>query len=379
MTDPVPRRLTWTTYLFMACEGYLIYAVGFITPYVETELGVPHWMAVLPNSTVAIGIMLGSAVAGRALARLGPTVTVRLWAVMMAASGALLAVPVSLVPILLGALVFGIAVAGLLVHANSALAGRRNGVLLVRSNLWSVVGGVIAPLALSAAARTVGWNLGVLLAAPVLIALAVVLPGSPARDATDDGLDERPLGRPYWLAWTYLALCIGAEFSFVAWGAQVAGRQAGLTVADATALASMFVLGMVAGRALLTGPIGARAPVALLLRGCTLLAAAGALLLWVAPVPVLAGLGLFLGGLGIAPMYPFGATLALAHAPLAPVRASARLTAASGLAIIVAPLVLGIVAGVTGVVGAWSLVPVLLAVALVVLLNVPKPAATPTG
>jgi hypothetical protein len=66
------RSLTWTAYLFMWCEGYLIYAIGFITPYVQADLGVPPWLAALPNSMMAVGIIAGGYVARRGAARIGP-------------------------------------------------------------------------------------------------------------------------------------------------------------------------------------------------------------------------------------------------------------------------------------------------------------------
>jgi len=70
----------------------------------------------------------------------------------------------------------------------------------------------------------------------------------------------------------------------------------------------------------------------------------------------MAGAGLFLGGMGASAFYPLGVGLALARAPSSPVRASARLTLSSGSAIFAAPLVLGVIAQLVGVVEGWSLV-----------------------
>ena len=244
----------------------------------------------------------------------------------------------------------------------------------MRAVLWSVIGGVIGPIALSAAARTVGWSIGILGAVPLLLVLALVVPASPARDvARPADRRESSLGRGYWLAWVYLALCIAAEFSFVAWGAQVAVEQAGLDLADATALGSLFVVGEVLGRLALSTGAGAAGDVHTRLLGSTLLAAAGGAILWLAGVPALAGVGMFLGGLGMAAVFPLSTGLAVALAPDAPVTASSRITAASGVAILSAPVLLGVVAGLAGVIAAWALVLGLLAAALVVLRLVPRP------
>jgi hypothetical protein len=294
---------------------------------------------------------------------------------MMGISALLLALPVSMIPILLGALVFGIAVAGMLVHVNSALGDRYGATLLVRANTWAVVGGTLGPLVLSAAARSAGWAYGALVPVPFLVLLAFILPGSPARDrGARVGASEPRLPRAYWLTWTYLALGIAAEFSFVVWGAQVVTARTGIGAADATALASLYVLGMVIGRLGLSTGVASGSRVAILRAG-TALALAGSVLVWLAAAPIAAAGGLFLGGLGLSAVYPLGASLALAHARHAPLRASARLTAASGGAIITAPIALGIAAGTGGVVAAWLLVFGFLGAGLLVLLAIPRPAS----
>ena len=362
----------------MAAEGYLIYAVGFITPYVRADLKVPEWVAALPNSMMAIGMVSAGIVAGRITARIGPRLAARAWASLMAVSAVLLAMPVNIVPILIGALAFGVAAGGMLVHVNSALGGRgrRSGTLLMRANMWSVVGGVAGPLVLSVAATSVGWAVGLLAPIPMLLLLVMTLPASPARDRpVSQGDRPASLPRPYWLAWTFLTLEIGAEFSFVVWGSQVVVARTGLTNAEATGLASLYVAGMILGRLALSSGLGSGSRSLTVLRGCALLAGVGAVVLWIGTAPVVSGFGLFIGGLGISGIYPLGASLALAHAPDAPIRASARLTAASGGAIFTAPLVLGFVAQAAGVVVGWLLVFGMLSLGLLVLLRIPHPAS----
>lgn len=370
------RRLIATAYLLMAAQGFLVYAVGFITPYLERDLGAPPWLAAMPMTAMAVGLLAGGAIAPWLNARLGPRVGIRAWAAAMAVSALLLVAAVSMLPVLAGALLFGVSIGGTLVHVNSALGlGPLGAVRLVRANMYSTMGGLVAPLAMSAAARSVGWSLGSLLPVPFLVALAATLPGSPARDDRVDAgrSGSTPLPREYWLSWTFLALSIAAEFSFVAWGSLVVATRVGLPPADATALASLYVVGMVAGRGLLAvnGRLAARRlPV---LRGGTAVVAVGALIVAIATGPATAGAGLLLGGIGLAPAYPLGASLALAHAPRVPVAASARLTAASGVAIASAPLALGIAAGGLGVGTAWLLVVAVLGLALLLTFVIPAP------
>ncbi len=372
------RRLIWTAYAAMGGIGYLVYAVGFITPYLRHDLGVAPWVAALPNSAMAVGLGLGGAAARGLNARLGPERAARGWLVVMALGGVLLATPVSILVTISGGFAFGASLGGTLVHVNSALGqGARGSLLLTRANLASNVAGVLGPLVLSAAASSIGWWYGSLVPVPFLLALALVMPGSPARDRrTGPEASESPLPGTFWLSWAFLTLCIGAEFSYVVWGSQVVAARTGMTEEAATGLASLFVAGMVGGR-LVTSFVSSGTRLQLLvLRVGTAVTALGALVVWQAQQPEIAGVGLLLGGLGMAPIYPFAVALALAHAPDAPVRASARLTLASSTAIFTAPLVLGIVAGVLGIVGAWLIALAILVVAFVLVLRVTVPPAT---
>jgi hypothetical protein len=73
---------------------------------------------------------------------------------------------------------------------------------------------------------------------------------------------------------------------------------------------------------------------------------------------------MFVGGLGLDVLYPLAAAIALATAPRQPAAAAARLVLASGLAILVAPFVLGVAAELTGVATAWLLIPAIYLAAL---------------
>jgi MFS family permease len=375
------RRDAWITYLLMVCQGFLFYAVGYLTPYVETELGAPTWASALPNTTMAVGLLVAAVLVPRVVRILGDWGAVRLWAVLLAATAVVIGLGASLPSLLGGAFVVGLAGAGALTHAVTSFAGRRNGVLLMRATLASVIGGVIGPLVLSAAARGGAWSLGILVPVPLALVLAALAPVEVRRRAAAGTVAavrdrEPPLTGAYWLAWGFLVLCIGAESSFVAWGAQVAVEQAGIALADATALGSLFVLGLVLGRVALGARpirIGARRLLALMVASGVV----GGLLVWAGQVVLLAGAGLLLGGLGLAGVWATAAGLAVANAPRSPVLAGARLNLASGVAVLVAPLVLGVVASLAGVLAAWGVVVGLLVAALAVLRLVPvgRPAA----
>ena len=105
----------------------------------------------------------------------------------------------------------------------------------------------------------------------------------------------------------------------------------------------------------------------------------GAGLVWVSTTPAVSALGLFLGGLGTAGLWPVGLTVAFTSSPGAHLEASARATLASGLAVLVAPSALGLASDAVGVVSAWLIIIALAAVALAVLAVTPRRPAQPAA
>lgn len=394
------RRLTWVAYVLMLVQGFIGYSVSYFTPYIERELRAPTWASSTPNGAMAVGYLVAAFLVPAVVRRLGPGAAIRLWAAGTAVAALLLALGLSLWTMIAGAFLVGLTGAGVVVHTVSTIGSQRNGLYMVRSTVWSMFGALLAPLILWAATQTTGWSTGVLLAVPIALLVTPLVSSAPAPAAEvvaagseggaaqpsvagqDDG--PRPgsarastgLGQPYWIAFTYLVLVIGGEFAFVAWGAQVVVARTGINLAVATALASCLVGGELAGRILWATGIGARADRVRSLRVMTLVAAAGAVTLWVAPVPIVAGVGLALGGIGIALAFPVTSSLALAYAAHAPVRAGALLNVSWGLAILAAPLVLGVAAGAVGVTSAWGLTVALLAGAWLVIMRAPRPAET---
>ena len=361
----------------MAGYAYLLYGLGFITPYVQREFGVPESVAALPNSIAALGLAVSGLFAGHIVARVGGRAAGRWWILVMAAAAVALALRTSLPVVLLAALAFGVSSGGLLVLVNSNLGhggDRGADTRLVRANLWAVLGAMIAPLVLATTASMpgVGWAAGMIAPVPLLIGMAIVLPRTPVHDVRPAaGRAVERLPGPYWLAWLFVVFCVGVEFSFVVWGSSVVAVRTGLGVEGATSLGSLFVAGMVLSRVVLSSGVGSGSRSRAILRLCLALAAAGAAAVWLAPNPVVAGAGLFVGGLGVAAFYPLGVGIALQQAPDAPVRASARLSLASGLAIFAVPLVLGVIAQLVGVVSGWPIVFALLGAALVILVRLP--------
>jgi fucose permease len=90
-------------------------------------------------------------------------------------------------------------------------------------------------------------------------------------------------------------------------------------------------------------------------------------LFWLANLPIVNIIGLFLMGLGIANLFPLSLTIAIDASAGQTDAASARATLGSGLAILTLPLVLGRVADAVGVRSAFVVEAILLLVLVVML------------
>ena len=374
-----PGRDAWPSYSAYAVQGYVIYGLGAITPYLRAQLGLSDAQVGLHPTGMAIGIVFAGAFAAGLDRRFGELAVrgAAIWALAVAV-GAIAVAPAFAVT-LGAAVVLGLGLGTMLGYANAILArpgGRPARLRVARANLWAMAAAVVCPLVLSIAAfASLPWALGL---APALLLLVVVgldLRAGPRLERSPEATrSDGRLSRGYWLAWTFIVAAVAVEFSIVFWGATLIGRRTGVDTAAATLLGGMFVGGMFVGRLAQSLGLGTRGGVRRPAAIGVVLAAIGASIAWVSTAAVLSGAGLFVAGLGVAGLYPLGVAAALGAAPGQLAHAGTRLTLASGTAILAAPLALGIVADASGVVVGWGLVVGLAVVALVLAAALPESA-----
>lgn len=356
---------TWLLYGAFSCMAFLLNGLGAVLAPLRRELGVSRGDVALYPSLFAVGLLAVGLTGGPLLGRIGRLAALRSSVVGIVLGAVLLAVP-GRISTLLGAVLLGLGaalmiqlvpalLAGLHPRAPTAAVGEANGLASAAS--------VLAPLAVAGAlSADLGWRPGYL-AAP-LLGLAVTapllwrapLPGAPQPAGPAAGKAAAPLlGR-----WLDLVLAVGVEFCLIFWAASALADWQHATPAQAPAVASLFLVGMATGRSL-AAPVTRRlaSPRSLVLT-CAAVAAAGVALFWAAPALALAGAGLAVAGLGVSLLYPATVTRVVAAWPHAPDRAAARATLGSGLAIGVAPLVLGRLSDAVGLRAAFLVVPALL-------------------
>jgi len=383
--DPEPEG-AWPSYIALAAIGYVIYGLGAAGPYLRTQLGLSDAEVGLHSTALAIGLVVagtvaadlgrrfgGAAVRGGAIAAIGVALPV-------------LAATPSITATLGASLLIGLGAGTLLGHVNATLGapgGRLARLRLARGNVWAMIAAFVGPIIVAAGASIgPGWWFGFLPALGLLGVVALDLRSRRnAIAAAPIDTDRDPLPRAYWLAWAFLVAAISVEFSIVFWGATLVERRTLVPTPQATAIGALFLGGMFAGRLGLSVGIGAGHDTRRNAAAGVVLAGLGAGVAWVSTAAILSGLGLFVAGVGVAILYPLGVAAALAAAPGQLALAGNRLTLASGLAILLAPLALGAIADATGVIAGWGLVLGLVAIALCLVfgLSAGQPAQVPTA
>jgi len=356
-----------SAYIDQVAVGYLLYGVGAVTAFLAVALSLSDAQAALHSSMLAIGL-LGAGFAGdRVDAALGlRRANVLAYGLLAAASLCLATAPTYAVT-LAGAGMVGLAVGLLLAHVNRALTrggGALARVQMSRSALVAMFGSMSVPVVIGLSENSgLGWQMAFVVAGGLI---AVGLWGTRWREDAAKAVTTRAgkLSGGYWLAWWLLVLGISVEFAIVFWASTLVERQVQVSLGDATLVAASFYVGMAASRfGLSFKAMGTRDPISLMRLGLVI-AIIGTLLAWLADDVALAALGIFLGGMGVGFQYPLGVSVALALVPGLQDKGSARLILASGVAILVAPFVLGVAADAAGVSVAWLLIPAISVAAL---------------
>jgi hypothetical protein len=328
--------------------GFLLGALGPCLVLLSRDLDVPRESLSWVSSGFGAGlIVLG--LAGERLLRLGARRVLRIAAGAQAAGGALLALAPGIGPAQAGALLLGLGGAGMTLATPVLLAGAGATARMSRAYGLSSLMGIASPLVLSSADAATGrGRIALLLAVPALLWVAARIPPTPLRaPSPPPGAGAAPHAGPprrapataaRWLV--ALVAAVSPEFAFVVWGAARV-QDSGLSPAAAAAAGAAFPIGMALGRLVLVPRLHGRIP--LVPAGAALAAAAAiACAAPLGPGPV--SLAVIAAGLGIAPLYPLTIER-LVHAPgLDPRWASGVGALGSGVAVLLAPILLAALA-----------------------------------
>jgi fucose permease len=368
----IRSRVTWISYLMLGLYGYFLNAFGPITPYLKSELTLSYTVSSLHFSAFAVGMLCAGLIGNRVIQRTSRWTA--LWVsafgisigslILIAGQSAVITIGASFLMGLIGSLVLTV--------VPSVLAdqhGRLRTVAISEANLVASITSAAAPVFVGWFALTAfGWRAALVVGvvAVVVTRLAfgkLTLPPTQASASTGGARPSLPV--LYWAYWAAIVAVVSVEFCMIFWSADYMETSLGMLKADAARAVSIFLVGMILGR-LAGSRLGADIGDHKYVAASVLVAAAGFLIYWMAPAPIYGMLGLFITGLGVASLYPMILSLAIGSAGGSTVQASAFSSLASGVAILLLPLLLGRLADAVGIHAAYIVVPVLLAIAFLI-------------
>ncbi len=390
VTGLVRDRFTLSLYLPFIAWGWFLYAFSPAVPLIATEQGISRGVAGLHGTGMALGSVVTGLTSHALTRRIGRRGMALVGTALVAAGvSLLLTVPVTAVT-LVACVIAGSGGTFMVTAVQPALLehhGTAGTAAVTEGNGLGAAVGLLAPLALGGfVAAGLGWRPAVsieILMVAVVALLVLKLPrggamgrGPASPVSTEPGRVRFP--RAFWLYWTAMVCGVAVEFATTFWASDLVREQTDAPAAVAAASVSALVLGMAAAR-FVVGPLSARrSPGGLLLLGFGV-AGVGWFVLWTATTPAVAVIGLVVAGFGYGTHYPLAVALALGGSGGRPDAGQGLLTVGGGLAVGLAPFLLGGIADRVGPHGAFLLVPAVLAVGGTAVAIAVKDHARPTA
>jgi predicted MFS family arabinose efflux permease len=217
------------------------------------------------------------------------------------------------------------------------------------------------------------WRLGLILCLPFAIILYLLLgrQHNPEHIPDDAGRQRGSLSTRYWLSWTGLLFTIAAEFAIAFWGAALLREKTGVSASTATTLMLAFPLGMMVARWFGTYvfpnlSVDARLKMIISVQGFSFM------VFWTSEIVLTSFIALFAVGLGTSMQFALSSLRLLSIEKDKPDLAMGKSSLSAGIAIGLSPLFLGFLADAYGIVNGFLLVPVLIALAFIIVALVPS-------
>jgi fucose permease len=368
-------RETWLGYAFVGLFAYLLYGLGAATPYLKTEFGLSDSVSGLHASAFALGTAGAGAVGERVVGLFGRDRCLWLSATVAAGAGLGLGLLRHPAGTLVAAFVIGLSASLLLAVVNASLTERHprwSAAVLTEAQVFASACSLATALIIGAAeSGPLSWRAAMIL--PILSVGGLFVaarmssrrsrgrPAGPQVGTAPGSTGPRgPLSAPdtlprgFWARWLVVVLVIAVEFSIVFWGPGILREHAGLPAEVASASMGLFIGGMLIGRILGARLVAVAWFSARLMSLGLVLAGGGAIAAWFSPTAVVLQLSLGVIGLGVANLYPQAVDAAIKASDGNDVLAAARCSLAFGVALLLAPLLLGAVGDGFGVVnGLW--------------------------
>lgn len=370
----VRDRFTWLAYLMLAYYAYGMAILGPLMPFLRAELNFSYTVAGLHGSAFALGMIVAGLSSDHLARQWGRRVVFWGGGAGMAAGAVILAAGDRVMLTLVGALLMGGLGSFLLVMIQASLSdhhGEQRAIALTESNVAASISASLAPILIGTFQRAeLGWRSALYIIAALFAGLFIYFQTVAVPDNRRATLKSNPatppaLPRAYWAYWTVVMLVVSVEWCLIFWGADYLVVKVGLSKVNAATMMSVFFGAMVLGR-IIGSRLSRTVPGPTLLLIAIGIAGVGFPLFWLAPFEPLNITGLFIAGLGVANLFPLTMAVAVSVGAGRSDAASARIAMASGLAILISPLILGWIADQLDLQQAYGVVAVLLLAAAAV-------------
>lgn len=370
-TDPAPRttyglqsRLRNVAFAQFIAFAWFMYAYNPSVVLLRHERQLDYAVAGFQTVLFSLGVVAGSAAYPRLMRNLGSYRTGLVAAGALGIGVVLFVADADMLVVSLGSLVAGIGAASIVSAASSSLADTGSVAGMARLSLANAAGSLASMLALltvsASVAANLGWRLPLLAIVPLLITLQVW--DRHQRKLTAPvpivGLSQ-PMPTTYRLTLLALTLLVAAEMCLGLWGPELIASQTGAAMAERTAALAALFAGSAVGRT-----IAARAIRVLrvdsLFTALNAMALASFGVLWVSTDPWIVLLSLFLLGATLSLNLPMGQSRAVLVSGGHADQASAGVFLALGLAGLLVPFLLAVLADQVGIHAAFLVVPILL-------------------
>jgi fucose permease len=369
-------KQTWQSYLLYGYWSYVWGLFGPLMPFMRNELKLDYATAAYHFSALALGPLMAGLVGYRIISYVGPPRVVWIGLSMIVAGVLAVLFGPNQYLTIFGAWLIGFGGSHLGQVVIASLADRFQAMRsrsIAEINITGSTFTALAPLTVAAGINLHWpWKTCLVLSMPLLAAILLGTRGG--KDASWhiaelSPTDTRKLPRSYWLYFTIVFLSVAGEWSIAFWSPEYLEKVVHFSQPTACAGLSVFLISMLAGR-VLGGKLAAMMAPHRLLSCAAVTATIGFFTFWLGRTPVIALGGLALLGLGEANVYPMALSSAIGAAKGLTTQATAKMSLSTGSAILLAPLVLGIVADKAGLFDSYGLIGALFTVAAIAAIGI---------
>jgi fucose permease len=376
-SNPFKRdQFTWLAYFMLAYFAYLQTAtIGPLASFLRDELKLNYAEGALHGSAYAAGMILAGILGSTITRRWGRSATFWGGGAGMAAGALCLILGQSTLVTIPSTFVMGLLGTLLLSAINASLSdkhGPQRAIALTEANIAASISSTLAPLLLGGLAGIgLGWRAAILVAVLVwIVGTALTYRISIPANETVSQTTQHKAGKlptAFWIFWSLGALGGALEAGIGFWGATLLNKTAGMPLETASGLVSVMFAAMVVGR-IVGSRLTRRYNTSKLLLSTIIIVVVGFPIFWLATVPLLNVVGLFIVGLGIANLFPLALSASTSAAAAQSDTATAYISLGAGVSILVVPQVIGLIADQVGIHTAFAFIGVIVITILVIAL-----------